>query len=173
MLASGAKRGIIAIEENKPDAINLMNKLVEKEPGIEVLVCAEKYPQGSEKQLVYATTGRTIPDRGLPAAVGVVVDNVATAIAAARAIKNDMPLIERVVTVSGNAVNNPGNYLVRLGSLYSYVVEKAAGGYKGDLARIISGGPMMGFAVNSLDFPIIKGSGSLLLFNYDSPFAHA
>ena len=172
MLASGAKKGIIAIEDNKPDAIALMSKLVENEPGIEVLTCVEKYPQGSEKQLVYASTGRTVPDRGLPAAVGVVVDNVATAVAAARAIKDNMPLIERVVTVSGNAVNNPGNYLVRLGTLYSDLVEKAAHGYKGDLARIISGGPMMGFAVNSLDFPIIKGSGSLLLFNYDSPFAH-
>jgi len=172
MLASGAPKGVIAIEENKPDAIALLSKLVEKEPGIEVLPCAEKYPQGSEKQLVYASTGRTIPDRGLPAAVGVVVDNVATAIAASRAIKDNMPLIERVVTLSGNAVNKPGNYLVRLGTLYSYAVENAAGGYKGELSRIISGGPMMGFAVNSLDFPIIKGSGAVLLFNHDSVFAH-
>lgn len=172
MLASGAKKGIIAIEDNKPDAISLLQKLVEKEAGIEVLECAEKYPQGSEKQLVYASTGRTIPDRGLPAAVGVIVDNVATAVATARAIKGNMPLIERVVTISGNAVNKPGNYLVRLGTLYSYVVEKAADGYKGDLARIISGGPMMGFAVNSLDFPIIKGSGAVLLFNHESGFAH-
>lgn len=172
MLASGAKKGVIAIEDNKPDAIALLSRLVEKEPGIEVLSCLEKYPQGSEKQLVYASTGRTIPDRGLPAAVGVVVDNVATAIAACRAIKDNMPLIERVVTISGNAVNKPGNYLVRLGTLYSYIVEKAAGGYKGELARIISGGPMMGFSVNSLDFPIIKGSGAVLLFNHDSDFAH-
>ncbi|MFA7068563.1 MAG: electron transport complex subunit RsxC [Acidaminococcaceae bacterium] len=172
MLASGAKKGVIAIEDNKPDAIALLTNLVEKEPNIEVLVCAEKYPQGSEKQLVYASTGRTIPDRGLPAAVGVVVDNVATAVATSRAIKENMPLIERVVTISGNAVNKPGNYLVRLGTLYSHVVEKAADGYKGDLARIISGGPMMGFAVNSLDFPIIKGSGAVLLFNHESGFAH-
>ncbi len=172
MLASGAKKGVIAIEDNQPDAIALLTNLVEKEPGIEVLVCAEKYPQGSEKQLVYASTGRTIPDRGLPAAVDVVVDNVATAVATSRAIKENMPLIERVVTISGNAVNKPGNYLVRLGTLYSHVVEKAADGYNGDLARIISGGPMMGFAVNSLDFPIIKGSGAVLLFNHESGFAH-
>ena len=172
MLASGAQKGIIAIEDNKPDAIALLTNLVEKEPGIEVLICAEKYPQGSEKQLVYASTGRTIPDRGLPAAVGVIVDNVATAVATSRAIKENIPLIERVVTVSGNAINKPGNYLVRLGTLYSHVVEKAADGYKGDLARIISGGPMMGFAVNSLDFPIIKGSGAVLLFNHESGFAH-
>jgi len=170
LLASGAAKGVIAIEDNKPDAIALMTKLVAKETNIEVVTCAEKYPQGSEKHLIYAVTGRTVPDRGLPAAVGVIVDNLATAIATARAIRDNIPLYERVVTCSGNAVNKPGNYLVRLGTLYSDVV-KAAGGYKGYLAKIISGGLMMGFPVNSLDYPIIKGSGSVLLFNQESELA--
>ncbi|MEG0797504.1 MAG: electron transport complex subunit RsxC [Acidaminococcaceae bacterium] len=172
MKAAVAKQGIIAIEANKPDAIALVTKLVAAEPNITVVTCPEKYPQGSEKQLIYAVTGRIVPERGLPAAVGVIVDNVATALQAALAIKEDLPCYERVVTVSGNAVNRPGNFLVRLGTLYSQVVASAAQGYTGDLARIISGGPMMGFSLHSLDFPIMKGTSGLLLFNHSSQFAH-
>lgn len=171
MLASGASRGIIGIEDNKPDAIALMQKKVASEANIEVCVCKEKYPQGSEKHLIYAATGRTVPDRGLPADVGVIVDNVGTAVAACRAVKNNVPLYERVVTISGNGVKKPGNYIVRLGTLYSDAVEKAAGGLEGDPGKIISGGMMMGFAVNSLDYPITKGSSGLLIFNSKSPFA--
>ena len=171
MLASAAKRGIIAIEDNKPDAIKLLQEMVKDEPDITVTVCAEKYPQGSEKHLIYAVTGRTVPDKGLPSAVGVIVDNVATAAQATMAIEEDLPCYERVVTVSGNGVNQPGNFLVRVGTLYSYVVEKAAQGTSGDLARILCGGPMMGFAVNSLEYPIIKGTTGLLLFNHDSKLA--
>lgn len=171
MLASGASRGIIGIEDNKPDAIELMQKKVASEANIEVCVCKEKYPQGSEKHLIYAATGRTVPDRGLPADVGVIVDNVGTAVAACRAVKNNVPLYERVVTISGDGVKKPGNYIVRLGTLYSDAVEKAAGGLEGDPGKIISGGMMMGFAVNSLDYPITKGSSGLLIFNSKSPFA--
>ena len=111
------------------------------------------------------------PDRGLPADVGVIVDNVGTAVAACRAVKNNIPLYERVVTISGDGVNKPGNYIVRLGTLFSDAVEKAAGGLKGDPGKIVAGGMMMGFAVNSLDYPITKGSSGLLIFNSKSPFA--
>lgn len=124
MLASGASKGIIGIEDNKPDAIALMQKKVASEANIEVCVCKEKYPQGSEKHLIFAATGRTVPDRGLPADVGVIVDNVGTAVAACRAVKNNVPLYERVVTISGDGVKKPGNYIVRLGTLYSDAVEK-------------------------------------------------
>lgn len=171
MLASGAAKGVIGIEDNKPDAIELMQKKVAGEANIEVCVCKEKYPQGSEKHLIYAATGRTVPDRGLPADVGVIVDNVGTAVAACRAVKNNIPLYERVVTISGDGVKKPGNYIVRLGTLYSDAVEKAAGGLEGAPGKIISGGMMMGFAVNSLDYPITKGSSGLLIFNSNSPFA--
>lgn len=169
MLASGAAKGVIGIEDNKPDAIELMQKKVAGEANIEVCVCKEKYPQGSEKHLIYAATGRTVPDRGLPADVGVIVDNVGTAVAACRAVKNNIPLYERVVTISGDGVKKPGNYIVRLGTLYSDAVEKAAGGLEGAPGKIISGGMMMGFAVNSLDYPITKGSSGLLIFNSNSP----
>ena len=132
MLAAGAAKGVIGIEDNKPDAIELMQKKVAGEANIEVCVCKEKYPQGSEKHLIYAATGRTVPDRGLPADVGVIVDNVGTAVAACRAVKDNIPLYERVVTISGDGVKKPGNYIVRLGTLYSDAVEKAAGGLEGD-----------------------------------------
>ena len=171
MLASGAAKGIIGIEDNKPDAIELMQKKVAGEANIEVCVCKEKYPQGSEKHLIYAATGRTVPDRGLPADVGVIVDNVGTAVAACRAVKNNIPLYERVVTISGDGVNKPGNYIARLGTLFSDAVKKAAGCLKVEPGKIVAGGMMMGFAVNSLDYPITKGSSGLLIFNSKSPFA--
>ena len=169
--ASNAPKGIIAIEDNKPDAIALMQKKVANEPNIEVVVCAEKYPQGSEKHLIYACTGRTVPDRGLPGDVGAVVDNVGTAVAACRALRDGIPLYERVVTCSGNGVNKPGNYITRIGTSYQDIVDKAAGGVKGDLGKIVSGGMMMGFAVNSLDYPVIKGTGAVLVFNQESTFS--
>lgn len=131
MLASGAAKGVIGIEDNKPDAIELMQKKVAGEANIEVCVCKEKYPQGSEKHLIYAAAGRTVPDRGLPADVGVIVDNVGTAVAACRAVKNNIPLYERVVTISGDGVKKPGNYIVRLGTLYSDAVEKPPAVWKG------------------------------------------
>ena len=172
MRAAGVERGIIAIEDNKPDAVEYLKQLAAADsPSISICVCPEKYPQGSEKQLIYAATGRVVPRGELPAAVGVIVDNVATAVQAALAVEQNLPCYQRVVTVSGNGVNRPGNYLVRLGTLYSQVVETAAQGINGELARIISGGPMMGFSLRSLDFPVTKGTSGLLLFNHESPFA--
>lgn len=171
MIASSAKKGVIAIEDNKPDAIALLTKLTKSEPNISVMVCKEKYPQGSEKHLIYAVTGRTVPDRGLPSAVGVIVDNASTAVQTALAVEKDLPCYERVVTVSGDAVKRPGNYLVRIGTLYSDVVEKAAQGINGEVAKILCGGPMMGFAVGSLEYAVIKGTTGLLLFSHDSALA--
>lgn len=138
MMASGAQKGIIGIEDNKPDAIALVKEKVASEPNIEVCVCAEKYPEGSEKHLIYAATGRTVPDRGLPADVGVIVDNVGTAVACYRMVKKNIPLYERVTTISGDGVNKPGNYICRLGTLYSDAVELAAGGLKGTPGKFIS-----------------------------------
>lgn len=169
MKAVLATRGVIAIESNKPDAIALLQKLTEQEENITVVSCPEKYPQGSEKQLVYAVTGRVIANRALPASVGVVIDNVATAVWAARAIKDDMPCIERVVTLSGDGVQRPGNYLVRLGTSYEHVVKTCGGGIKEPLVKILSGGPMMGFAISNLDYPVLKGSGGVLLFAAGAP----
>ena len=157
MKATGVPCAKVGIEDNKPDAIELMQKKVAGEANIEVCVCKEKYPQGSEKHLIYAATGRTVPDRGLPADVGVIVDNVGTAVAACRAVKDNIPLYERVVTISGDGVKKPGNYIVRLGTLYSDAVEKAAGGLEGDPGKIVSGGMMMGFAVNSPGLPHHQG----------------
>lgn len=171
MMASGAQKGIIGIEDNKPDAIALVKEKVASEPNIEVCVCAEKYPEGSEKHLIYAATGRTVPDRGLPADVGVIVDNVGTAVACYRMVKKNIPLYERVTTISGDGVNKPGNYICRLGTLYSDAVELAAGGLKGTPGKFISGGMMMGFSTPSLDYPIAKWSGAVLIFNSESPFA--
>ncbi|WP_443686285.1 electron transport complex subunit RsxC, partial [Phascolarctobacterium faecium] len=169
--ASLANKGIIAIEDNKPRAIELFNQLTADDPNISVVVCPEKYPQGSERHLIYAVTGRVVPERALPSAVGVIVDNVATAMQAALAVKDDLPCYERIVTVSGNAVHKPGNYRVRIGTLYSHLVEQGAQGLKNDPARIISGGPMMGFSLHSLDFPVLKGTGGLLLFDHQSELA--
>ena len=171
MLAAAASKGIIAIEDNKPDAIALLTKLTETEPAISVRVCKEKYPQGSEKQLIYAVTGRTVPDKGLPSAVGVIVDNAGTSVQTALAVENNLPCFERVVTVSGDGVKRPGNYLIRIGSLYSDVVTKAAQGLKPDLAKILCGGPMMGFAISSLEYPVLKGTTAVLFFTSKSALA--
>ena len=162
--ASLANKGIIAIEDNKPRAIELFNQLTADDPNISIVVCPEKYPQGSERHLIYAVTGRVVPERALPSAVGVIVDNIATAMQAALAVKDDLPCYERIVTVSGNAVHKPGNYRVRIGTLYSHLVEQGAQGLKNAPARIISGGPMMGMAQASADFPVAKGTGAVLAF---------
>lgn len=172
MQAALAKKAVIAIETNKPEAIEHLNKLLENEEHISVVECAEKYPQGSEKHLVYATTKRIIAERALPASVGVIVNNVATVIQVALAVNENRPLIERIVTVSGNAINKPGNYKVRIGTLYSDLIKNTAGGHTDNLSRIISGGMMMGFSLDSLDYPVIKGTSGLLLFNHDSKFAN-
>ncbi len=167
MRMADCAKGVIAIEENKMDAFELMIQLTEKEPAIEAVVCKEKYPQGSEKQLINAVTGREVPPGGLPMDVGVIVNNVGTAAAVGDAVQYGKPLIERIVTLNGNAVNKPMNYRVRIGTLYRDLIEEN-GGTKGSVTKVISGGPMMGFAVFTLDIPIMKGSSGVLVFNEES-----
>ena len=158
--------GILAIEDNKSDCIQRLEELVQNEPRIKVVALQTKYPQGAERQLIYASTGRAINSSMLPADAGCVVDNVETLISIHRAVIDGKPLMERVVTVSGDAVNEPGNFLVPLGMNQNELIE-AAGGFKGEPEKIISGGPMMGFAMFTTDTPVTKTSSAILGFTED------
>ena len=160
--AAGAQRAIIAIEENKPDAIDVMRKSIAGRPGLEVCVCAAKYPMGGERQLIPAVLGRTVPSapKGLPLDVGVVVCNVATAHSIARAVVRDQPLTHRVVSLTGGGVARPGNYLVPVGTMIAELIEHA-GGLTGQALKVLGGGPMMGPTLPNLDIPIVKGCGGL------------
>ena len=161
MKALSVKKAIIGIEKNKPDAIELMQSLAAKSLGIEVKPLNLKYPQGGEKQLIDACIGRQVPSGALPIEVGAVVSNVATVYAVYQAIQKRMPLISRVMTVTGKSVKRPGNYLVRFGTPLSDVVA-AAGGVPDDTAMIIGGGPMMGRAMQNIDMPANKRISGLL-----------
>lgn len=168
MKALNVEKAVIGIENNKPDAIQKLMGKSKEFKGISVTALKVKYPQGGEKQLIKAVTGREVPSGGLPIAVGAVVSNVGTAFAVYEAIQKNKPLFERVVTITGKAVSNPSNFLVRIGTPTSALVE-VAGGLPEDSGKIISGGPMMGRAIASLDVPVTKGtSGILLLKNEDS-----
>jgi len=158
----GCSRGVIAVEDNKMDAVAVMENAARSNPAISVVVMKEKYPQGSEKQLIFACTGRAVPAGGLPIAVGVIVNNVATAAAIADAVELGVPLIERYVTVSGDAILKPANYLVRVGTLFSDLIAES-GGTVGEIERVISGGPMMGKTVFSTQVPIVKGSSGIVV----------
>ena len=159
-------KGVFGVEDNKPDAIAKLRELTKDEPRMEVMALKTKYPQGAERQLIYATTGRAINSTMLPADAGCVVDNVETLIAIHNAVINGRPLTYRIVTVSGDGVNEPGNFKVLLGMNQKEVVE-AAGGLKGEPEKVISGGPMMGFAMFTLDTPITKTSSSILCLTKD------
>jgi electron transport complex protein RnfC len=166
MRVLGAKQGIIGIEANKPDAIELFLKKTKDLKNISVCPLQVQYPQGGEKQLIFAALGREVPSGGLPMDVGVVVQNVATTAAVYDAVTLSMPLMDRVVTLAGNCVKNPGNYLVRIGTLISTFIE-ATGGLKENvpLKKVISGGPMMGPAVFDLNVPILKGTSGILCWD--------
>lgn len=160
-----AKKGIIGIEDNKPDAIKLFKELLKNEPKISVVGLKLKYPQGAEKQLIFAATNRKVPNKGgLPMDVGVVVQNVGTAIAIYEAVRYKKPLIDRVITVSGKIVRRPKNIKAPIGTLFSDLLE-FCGGNTRTIGKIVSGGPMMGFAIPSLDTPMSKGSSGLLLLS--------
>ena len=159
--ALGAERLIIAIEENKPDAIKAMQDAT-KNKDIEVAVLKTKYPQGAEKQLIWALTKREVPSGGLPFDVGCYVQNVGTAAALRDAVIEGKPLIERVTTVAG-FVNEPKNLLVRIGTPIGALLE-AAGGAKGPIGKVIMGGPMMGLTQWSMDTPVTKGTSGVLFF---------
>lgn len=162
MKALGVDKSMVGIEANKPDAIAHLTKLTEKFQGITVHALKVKYPQGGEKQLIKALTGREVPSGKLPLETGCVVDNVGTAYAVYEAVQKNKPLIQRVVTVTGNAARKHANFLVRVGTPIEYLIEHA-GGMPADLGKLISGGPMMGKALVSPEAPITKGSSGLLL----------
>jgi len=162
MKGLGVKKAIIGIENNKKDAITYLTGLSEKTEGISVQTLKVKYPQGGEKQLIKALTNREVPSGKLPVEVGCVVNNVGTALAVYEAVQKNKPLFERVVTVTGKSVTKPANFLVRVGTPISELIDKA-GGLPPDTGKIISGGPMMGKALASLDTPVVKGTSGILL----------
>ncbi len=158
--------GIIAVEDNKPECIRKLKDLAVDEPRITVKTLKTKYPQGSERQLIYATTHRAINSSMLPADAGCIVNNVDTIHAIYEAVIEKKPLLDRVVTVTGDAIRFPNNYLVPLGTSYAQLIEEA-GGFKEEPAKVISGGPMMGFALFDLNVPIVKTSSAILSMSKD------
>jgi Na+-translocating ferredoxin:NAD+ oxidoreductase subunit C len=165
MKALNAANGYIGIETNKPDAIAKMEQLVKDEKNIRVVGLKLKYPQGAEKQLIYAATKRKVPAKGgLPLAVGVVVQNVGTAVAVYEALRFGKPLIERVVTLTGKIVKQPKNLKVRIGTFVSEMLD-ICGGTNGEIGKVISGGPMMGIAIPTLDTPVGKGTSGIVIFD--------
>ena len=160
----------IGIESNKPDAVREMTKAAQEASGadctIKIRTLQVKYPQGSEKQLIQAITGRKVPSMALPSSVGVVVQNVGTARAIYDAVVYNKPLTEKVVTIAGKGIARPANLLVKVGTKISDIVEYL-GGVKPGLAKIIMGGPMMGFAISSLDIPVTKTTSAILFLSED------
>lgn len=163
MRAAKVEVGYIGIEANKPAAIHLLEEKTQGEEGIHVVPLAMKYPQGGEKQLVDAVTGRQVPaPPAIPVNVGAIVQNVATTFAVYQAVMKHKPLVERYTTVTGKQVSLPGNFLVRMGTPFSQLVEACGGLPEGD-NKVLSGGPMMGKAVVSLDVPVTKGTNSITI----------
>ena len=165
MKVMSAKKGIIGIESNKPKAIKLMKDLLKNEENIEVCALELKYPQGAEKQLIFACTKRKVPNKGgLPADVGIVVQNVATAIAIYKAVAFKKPLISRVVTCSGKIVNKPANLKVRIGTPFQEIIDFCKG-VNQKIGKIIAGAPMMGFANYDFSSYVTKGTSGLIILS--------
>lgn len=160
--AVGASLGIVAVEDDKPEAVRALTVALSAEPasGVEVRVLPVKYPQGAEKQLIYAATRRKVPAGCLPMEVGVLVHNVGTAVALAEALATGRPLIERVVTVTGSRVRQPKNLLVRLGTPVSALLDHC--GLTGEPGKVVLGGPMMGLAQATTEVPVTKGTSGVL-----------
>ena len=157
---------MIAIENNKPEAIKKLTEMVKDEPKITVCPLLTKYPQGGERSIIYAVTGRKVNSSMLPADAGCIVDNIDTVASIYNAVCKTTPLIRKIITVTGDAIAEPQNFEVRLGTNYQRLVE-AAGGFKQEPEKMISGGPMMGQALFSLDFPVAKTSSALTTFTKD------
>lgn len=155
------KRVVLAVEDNKKQAADAILKHLDKYPQIELKILPTRYPQGAEKQLIKAVTGREVPPGKLPADVACSVFNVSTMAAVQQAVYEGRPLIRRIVSVTGEGVKNPQNFLVPIGMSFSSLID-AAGGLKKDAGRVIAGGPMMGKAVESLEVPVVKGTGAIL-----------
>ena len=162
MRAINVDKAYIAIEANKPDAIEALRKAAGANSGIEVIPLKVKYPQGGEKQLIDAVLGRQVPSGGLPASVGVVVQNVATAYAVKQAVADGIPLVERIVTITGPDLPHPGNYRVAIGTPLSAIIS-AAGGMPESTKKVILGGPMMGKAASNLNATTNKGTSGILI----------
>ena len=163
MKALNVDKAMIGIENNKPDAISHLTGIATAFKGISVHPLKIKYPQGAEKQLIKALINREVPSGRLPLDVGAVVHNVGTAYAVYEAVQKNKPLFERVVTITGKSLTNPGNYLVRIGTPVSKLID-AAGGLPEDTGKIVNGGPMMGKALSSAEVPVVKGTSGIILF---------
>ncbi len=173
MKAVGASRGIVGIESNKPDAVKVMReaakamrKRLPDGVAIDVVPVQVKYPQGAEKQLIDSILRRKVPAGGLPMDVGVVVQNVGTSLAVYEACRFGRPLVKRVMTLTGTPIVEPANFMARIGTLLTELVDQA-GGIRGDIGKVISGGPMMGIAQFTLDIPVVKGMSGVLFFAPD------
>ncbi|MBN2542914.1 electron transport complex subunit RsxC [bacterium] len=164
MKTLGVEKSFIGIEKNKPDAIKVFKNKTEKFDNISVIGIKVKYPQGAEKQLIDAITGRKVPAGGLPFDVGCLVQNVGTAKALYDAVVRGKPLYERVVTVTGKTLNNPQNLMVRIGTPVRHLID-ACDGTKDPIGKIIMGGPMMGIALYADEVPIVKGTSGILVFS--------
>ncbi|MEI8086028.1 MAG: electron transport complex subunit RsxC [Paludibacter sp.] len=161
MKAIDVKRAIVGVENNKKDAISNLQKLAKSFAGIEILPLKVKYPQGGEKQLIEAVTGRQVPSGALPLEVGAVVQNVGTAFAVYEAVQKNKPLFERIITITGKSMPQQSNYWVRLGTPLAEVVEQA-GGIPQDTGKIVAGGPMMGRSLSTLEVAVAKGTAGVL-----------
>lgn len=166
MKAVDAPKGIIVIEDNKPDAIALLQSRTEGLDNIEVQTVRTKYPQGAEKTLIKNVLKRLVPSGGLPADVGTVVDNVSTAVAISDAIQKGMPLVERAVSVTGEHIANPGNYMVKIGTSVKTLIDYC-GGITGEDVTVKMGGPMMGFPLTDEEVPVIKGTNGVIAIDTD------
>ena len=165
MKAAHVERGYIGVEANKPKAIALLQEKTAADPRVQVVPLQMKYPQGGEKQLVDAVIGRQVPaPPAIPVNVGAIVQNVATAYAVYQAVMKHKPLFERYTTVSGQALSQSANYLVRMGTPFANLVELCGGMPDGD-NRVLAGGPMMGKAVVSLDVPVCKGTNAVTVLS--------
>lgn len=159
-------KGLLGIEDNKSDVIESLSKLCEKEPRLEVVPLMTKYPQGGERQLIKACTGREINSKKLPADAGCIVDNVATINAVYTAVVEGKPVMDRIFTITGDAIMEPRNFRICIGTSYKEILE-AAEGYVREPQKLISGGPMMGFALMDVDVPTTKTSGALVALSSD------
>jgi electron transport complex protein RnfC len=162
--------GCFGIEDNKPDCIERLTELTKDEPRMKVVPLMTKYPQGGERQLIHAVTGRDINSKMLPADAGCIVDNVETIVAIYNAVKLGKPLTNRIFTVTGDAVSDPRNFYISIGTNYRQLLD-AAGGLKTDAKKLVAGGPMMGFALFGLDVPTTKTTSALLCMSKDEASA--
>lgn len=159
-------RMVLAVEDNKASAIEKITSCLSRFPGIELAVLPTRYPQGAEKQLIQSLTGREVPPGQLPAGVGCAVFNVSTLAALYRAVRLGTPLTWRIVTVTGEAVTHPQNFIVPIGTPFADLIE-AAGGLTGEAVRLLSGGPMMGVAQSSLSVPVVKATNAIVCLPED------